>query len=135
MWGEDTVLDRLVKTRMNQARESLDEAKALLESDMDAGLVVNGLYYAFYYPLIALVYQGKVPSAMQSVVIGLFDQQFIANGTFPGEFSEAIHRAFDLKPSCSGERAKVSQDEAVRLAGIAQDFLAAVNLYLQLKEK
>ncbi len=127
------MLDRLQKTRMKQAKESLDDAKALLDSDMDAALVMNGLYYAFYYPVIALVHQGQVPSAMQSVVIGQFDRQFISTGTFPKEFSEAIHRAFELKPTCSGEKARVSQEEAVRLARIAQDFISAVNLYLQLK--
>ena len=127
------MIDRLEKTRMQQARESLDEAKALLEGDMDAGFVMNGLYYAFYYPVIALVYQGQVPSAMQSVVIGQFDKQFISTGTFPREFSEAIHRVFDLKPSCGGEKVTVPQDEAVRLAKVAQDFIAAVNLYLQFK--
>ncbi len=119
---------------MHQARESLAEAKALLESEMDAGFVANGLYYAFYYPIIALVYEGKVPSAMQSVVIGMFDRQFIATGTFPKEFSEAIHRVFDLKPKCGGEPVKVSRDEVVRLAKIAQEFIAAVHLYLQFKE-
>ncbi len=125
--------DRLEKTRMQQARASLDEAKALLDGNVDAGFVINGLYYAFYYPVIALVYQGQVPSAMQSVVIGQFDQQFISTGTFPKEFSEAIHRVFDLKPKCGGERVSVPQDEAVRLAKAAQEFIAAVNLYLQFR--
>ncbi len=128
------MLDRLVKTRMNQARESLAEAQALLDGEMDAGLVVNGLYYAFYYPVIALVYEGKVPSAMQSVVIGLFDQRFVVKGTFPKEFSEAIHRVFDLKPKCGDERISVSADEVIRLAKVAQDFISAVHLYLQFKE-
>jgi len=83
--------------------------------------------------LIALVYEGKVPSAMQSVVIGLFDQQFIVTGTFPKEFSEAIHRVFELKPKCGGERTSIPQEEGIRLATIAQEFIAAVNLYLQFK--
>lgn len=128
-----SVIDRLEKTRMKQAKESLDQAKAVLDSDMDAGFVVNGLYYAFYYPIVALVYQGQVPPVMQSVVISEFDRRFIGKGTFPKEFSEAIHRVFDLKPACSGERVTVTQDEAVRLARIAQDFISAVSLYLQFK--
>ncbi len=127
------MIERLEKTRMQQARASLDEAKAILDGNMDAGFVINGLYYAFYYPVIALVYQGQVPSAMQSVVLGQFDRQFIETGTFPKEFSEAIHRAFELKPSCSGEKPTVSQEEVVRLARVAQDFISAVNLYLQFK--
>ena len=125
--------DRLIKTRMNQARESLAEARALLDGGMEPGLVLNSLYYAFYYPVVALVYQGQVPTAMQSVVIGIFDQQFIANGTFPKEFSDAIHRVFELKPKCETTGTAVSQDEIVRLLASAGDFLAAAGLYLQLK--
>ncbi len=118
---------------MNQAAESLGEAKALLENNGETGFVMNSLYYAFYYPVIALVCEGKVPTEMQSVVIGLFDRQFISNGIFPAEFSEAIHRVFDLKPKCSGDRANVSQEEFIGLAKTAQDFISAVNLYLQFK--
>ncbi len=118
---------------MIQARESLGQAKAILEGDMDSGLVINGLYYAFYYPVVALVYEGRTPSAMQSVVIGLFDDQFIRTGTFPKEFSDVIHRVFDLKPKCGGEPVNVPRDEIIRLTGTAQDFIAAVNLYLELK--
>jgi uncharacterized protein (UPF0332 family) len=118
---------------MQQAKESLGEAKALLDSSMDAALAVNNLYYAFYYPVIALVYQGRVPDAMQSVAIGLFEQQYINTGTFPREFSDAVHRVFDLKPKCSSECATVTPEEIVRLLGVAQDFIAAVGLYLQLK--
>jgi uncharacterized protein (UPF0332 family) len=128
------VADRLVKARMNQAREALEEAKALLEGDMDVGLVLNSLYYAFYYPVIALVYQGQVPSTMQSVVIGLFDRQFIEKGTFPAEFSEAIHRVFELKPKCGQEGAAVDADEIIRLLTAAKDFVVAASLYLQLHQ-
>jgi uncharacterized protein (UPF0332 family) len=128
------VADRLIKTRMNQAREALEEAKALMDGAMDVGLVLNSLYYAFYYPVIALVYQGQVPSAMQSVVIGLFDQQFISNGTFPKEFSDAIHRVFDLKPKCGKDCTAVDADEIVRLLTAAKDFVGATGLYLQLHQ-
>ena len=125
--------DHLVKTRMTQAKESLAEAHAVLDGGMEPGLALNGLYYAFYYPVIALVYEGKVPTATQSVVIGLFDRQFIANGTFPKEFSDAIHGVFDLKPACGGEGAKVAPEEVLRLASLAREFIAAVDLYLQLR--
>ena len=45
----------LERARIEQAREALAEAQALRDEGMDASFVLNNLYLAFYYPVIALV--------------------------------------------------------------------------------
>jgi uncharacterized protein (UPF0332 family) len=119
----------LQRSRLDQANESLTEAKALREGGMDIGFVLNNLYLAFYYPVIALVYEGNVPEAMQSVTIGLFDQQFVRNGIMPLRFFEALRRVADLKPSCSGGNRSVTNSELGHLLLQAEDFITTVEQY------
>lgn len=117
-------MKELKKTRLKQARESLDEAQALFADNMDAGFVLTNLFYAFYYPMLAVMNEGQVPTTMQSITIGLFDRQFIKSGIFRQEYADAVNRVFILKPKCSGEKTPVSADEVNTLLALARDFIA-----------
>ena len=41
------------------------------------GFVLTSIYYAYYYAILALMNGGRVPTVMQSVTLGLFEQQYI----------------------------------------------------------
>ena len=126
-------MKELEKARLKQARESLEEAQALLAAEMDTGFVLTNLYYAYYYPILALINEGQVPSTMQSVTIGLFEQQYINTGIFKKEYGDAVHRIFSIKPKCSGEKTPVSGEEVKEMAGLAGAFIQDVETYLEKK--
>ena len=126
-------MKELEKERLKQARKSLDEAQALLAAEMDTGIVLTNLYYAYYYPILALMNEGRVPSTMQSVTIGLFEQQYIKTGIFKKEYGDAVRRIFSSKPKCSGEKTPVSAEEVKELATLAGAFLHDVETYREKK--
>jgi uncharacterized protein (UPF0332 family) len=126
-------MKELEKERLKQAQGSLDEAQALLAAEMDRGFVLTNLYYAYYYPILALMNEGQVPSTMQSVTLGLFEQQYMKTGTFKNEYGAAIHRIFDSKPKCSGEKTSVSDEEVNTLSALAGAFIQDVEIYLKKK--
>jgi uncharacterized protein (UPF0332 family) len=121
----------LEKARLQQARESLDETQALLAAEMDTGFVLTNLYYAYYYAILALMKEGQVPTTMQSVTIGLFEQQYIKSASFKPEYGNAIKRVFSSKPKCSGEKTPVSAEEVNELAALADAFILYVETYLE----
>lgn len=121
------------KTRLKQARESLDEAQALLADGMDTGFVLTNLYYAYYYPILALMNEGQVPTTMQSVTLGLFERQYIHTGILKKEYYDAVRRVFEVKPKCSGLKTPVSEEEVDRLKFIAGAFIQDVEAYLESK--
>ena len=123
-------MKELERARLTQAHDALVEAEALLEGDMDAGFVLTHLYYAFYYPILALMNEGQVPTTMQSVTIGLFDQRYISTGVLRKEYGDAVRRIFDTKPKCSGETIPVTRAEVDALLGLARSFRADVERYL-----
>lgn len=121
----------LQKERLRQARESLDEAQALLAAEMHTGFVLTNLYYAYYYAILALMNEGQVPSTMQSVTIGLFGQKYIKTGMFEKKYDDAIHRIFSSKPKCNGEKTPVSAGEVNELVALAGAFVLDVETYLK----
>jgi len=111
------------RQRFGQAREAFAEAQALQDAGMDLAFVLNNLYLSCYYSIVALVHGGRVPETMQSVTIGLFDQQFVATGKIDGDLAAAVHRLFDLKPRCSGNCSIVTSDELALLFRQAELFI------------
>lgn len=115
--------------KLSQARGALEDARGLLVDGAELIYVVNSLYYAFYYPALALLHTKGIPAAMQSVSIALFEREFIKTGAIDEDFFRALRRAFELKPKCSPPVLTiVTRHEVEALLADAAGFLDAVGL-------
>jgi len=83
--------------RLAQGRDSLLEARVLQEAGMSRRSVVNRLYYAMFYAVLALLQTKQLGTSKHSGVIALFDREFVKTGQVPREFSKVLHRAFELR--------------------------------------
>jgi len=119
-------MNDLSRRRLEQGKQSLDEAQALLDAGMDTGFVLTNIYYAFYYPVLALLNRGEVPETMQSVTLGLFEQRYIKTGKIPQKYYDAVRRVFDIKPKCGGEKTPVSREELDSFMATAREFSGMV---------
>jgi uncharacterized protein (UPF0332 family) len=84
----------LVRYRLKEADESIEEAKVLLREGMSMRAVMNRLYYAMFYSVLALLQEKKMGTSKHAGVISLFDREFIKEGIFDKELSRTLHRAF-----------------------------------------
>ncbi|NOY69312.1 MAG: HEPN domain-containing protein [Deltaproteobacteria bacterium] len=90
-------IDVLVKYRLDQARESLSDAKFIFNGNRSPLGVINRSYYAVFYASLALLQKtGKVPRK-HSGVISLFDHEFVKQGIFPKQFSKILHPLFTAR--------------------------------------
>ncbi len=113
-----------LRLRLSQARESLEEAEALLNEGADLNFVMNSLYYAFLYPVLGLLQARRIPTPMQSAAISLFEREFVQSGEFDARFMDAIRRAFELRPSCACDGLKkATREDVTQLLPVARDFL------------
>ena len=87
----------LVKHRLQQARDALNDARILLESNGSAQSILNRSYYAMFYAALAILQRHQVIPSKHTGVISFFDREFIAKGIFPKELSKSFHKAFDLR--------------------------------------
>ena len=89
-------IQALVTYRLEQAGESLNAARVLLEKRLDRP-AVNRAYYAMFYSVPALLATRKQETSKHSGAISLFDKEFVKPGAFTKDFSRWLHEAFDLR--------------------------------------
>jgi uncharacterized protein (UPF0332 family) len=120
----------LVSYRLEQAEESLDAARTLI----DRGLVrpsVNRSYYAMFYAVLALLSTRKQETSKHSGAISFFDREFVKTGVFKKDMSQWIHDAFDLRQrSDYSMQAQVSRKEAESVLDHASVFVKEVRAML-----
>jgi len=81
----------LVTYRLEQADESLDAARVLLEKKLDRP-AVNRAYYAMFYAVLALLATRKQETSKHSGAISLFDKEFVKSGAFTKDLPRALER-------------------------------------------
>jgi len=120
----------LVTYRLEQADESLEAARMLL----DKGLIrpsVNRAYYAMFYAVLALLARGKQETSKHSGAIALFDRDFVKQGIFKKDYSRWLHDAFDLRQrSDYAAEYRVSMNEAEITLENAESFVTEVKKIL-----
>jgi uncharacterized protein (UPF0332 family) len=86
----------LVEYRIEQADESIEAARTLLDKKLIRPSV-NRAYYAMFYAVPALLASNKKETSKHSGVIALFDKDFVKQGIFKKDYSRWLHDAFDLR--------------------------------------
>jgi uncharacterized protein (UPF0332 family) len=114
-----------VQKRLNHARDSFNDAKALYVEGVDMGLAMNNLYYTFLYPVLGLLQSREIPAPMQSTALSLFEREYVQTGIFESRFLDAFRKAFDLRPACECQK-DIANADIEELLPVAQDFLDAV---------
>jgi len=124
-------IEILIKHRLEQAHEALDDAKYLIEGDRSPRSIVNRSYYAMFYAALALLQKISKAPTKHSGVISLFDKEFVMKGIFEKALSKDFHRAFELRQSIDYKIIKpISPDKATDIFEKAANFVQAVEHYL-----
>ncbi len=119
-------IQALVTYRLEQADESLEAARTLLDKKLIRPSV-NRAYYAMFYAVLALLARGKQESSKHSGVIALFDRDFVKKGIFKKNFSRWLHDAFDLRQrSDYAADYRTTRDDAEKTLKNAESFVDEV---------
>lgn len=123
--------NELIQHRLSQARDSLREADVLLREGMSHRSVMNRLYYAMFYALLALLQDRQMGTSKHSGAISLFDREYIKTGIFDKQFSKALHRAFELRQKGDYmEQSEVTLQDIDEIKPKALDFVKKAETYL-----
>ncbi len=124
-------IEILIKHRLEQAQEALDDAKYLIDGNRSPQSIVNRSYYAMFYAALALLQKISKAPSKHSGVISLFDKEFVMRGVFEKELSKDFHKAFELRQSIDYKIIKpISTDKANEIWQKAVNFVQAVEHYL-----
>jgi len=121
----------LVRSRLQQSQDALDEGQILLQSNYYKGSI-NRSYYAMFYAVLALLVVRQLGTSKHAGAISLFDREFVEVGIFSKEMSVWLHDAFELRLEADyADLMEITSDEAKDCARHAADFLAQIVNYLQ----
>jgi uncharacterized protein (UPF0332 family) len=123
-------IQALIAYRLEQADESLEAARTLLEKKLMRPCV-NRAYYAMFYAVLALLAEGKKETSKHSGAIALFDKDFVKQGIFKKIYSRWLHDAFDLRQrSDYAAEYQVPEEEAGNTLKNAELFVGEVKAVL-----
>lgn len=123
-------IEILIKHRLEQAQEALDDAKYLLDGNRSPQSIVNRSYYAMFYAALALLQKISKAPSKHSGVISIFDQEYVMRGAFGKELSKDFHKAFELRQSIDYRIIKpISAEQANQIWHKAVNFVQAVQHY------
>jgi uncharacterized protein (UPF0332 family) len=121
---------------VRQAEESLDEARFLLSGNKSARSVLNRVYYAMFYAVLALLVYEPYSSSKHSGVLSYFNKRFIKEHTFPEALGRSLNKAFELRQRGDyREYITLHYEQIEPFIGQAEAFLLAVKDYLRKAHK
>ncbi len=86
----------LVAYRINKSKETFSEIHLLIENRL-WNTVVNRMYYACYYAVIALLIDSKIETLTHAGARQMFGLHFIKNGIIEKDIGKFYSRIFDLR--------------------------------------
>ena len=118
--------------RIQQADESLDEARFLFEGSKSPRSIINRAYYSMFYAILSLLVFEPFSSSKHSGVISYFNRHFIKRGVFSLELGRAVNKAFDLRQRGDyREQVDHTADQAEPFLDWARKFIDSVKKYLK----
>lgn len=130
MTGEDK-RRALSLYRLQQARESPEEAHYLFSGGKSLRSVVNRLYYGMFYAVLALLIYEPYASSKHSGVLSYFGKRFVKGGLFPQSMGHSLNKAFDLRQRGDyREYFELARDQVEPLLDEARQFIVSVSTYL-----
>jgi len=122
----------LIQYRLSQAKDSIREAEVLLGGGMSLLSVMNRLYYALFYAVLALLQEKRIGTSKHAGAIALFDREFIKSGILDKSLSRILHRAFELRQKADYmEKVEVTREDIEEILPKAKDFITAIEKHLQ----
>jgi len=121
----------VIRQRMEEARETLVEAKTLLAQNLRRG-AINRSYYAMFYAVLALAASKGLAVSKHTHAIAFFDKEFVRKGIFPKEFSSYLHYGFEERQTRDyGEIWEMDRADTETTLLDAEKFVDVVENYLK----
>ncbi len=125
----------LIQYRLGEADDSIKEAEVLHREGMSMRAVMNRLYYAMFYTVLALLQEKQLGISKHIGAISLFDREFIKTNVFDKELSKTLHRAFELRQKGDYmEEAEITQRDIDEIFPKVRNFVEEIKNYLFKKE-
>ncbi|MCK9268956.1 MAG: HEPN domain-containing protein [Bacteroidales bacterium] len=85
--------DALIAYRFEQAKETIDLSRFLIDSDKLI-VAVNRIYYGLYYAVTALALKNHYETSKHRQLIGWFNKEFVSTEQIDKKFGKILRNAY-----------------------------------------
>jgi uncharacterized protein (UPF0332 family) len=123
MTGAD---EQIITYRLERARETLDEARAMAAMGHWNGCA-NRLYYACFYAVVALLHRRRLPTRKHTGVRALLNQHFVKVGLVSPDLGDFYSDLFDTQHEADYEDlARLTEEDIRPWIAEAERFIQAI---------
>ena len=120
----------LIELRLDQAKESLTEARLLIGTGR-SGNAMNGIYFTMFYCACALLATKEFGPSKERDVAGKFQREFVGTGLIPKEIGDRFRRTTQLHQDIDlGTQTPPDEGRMRELLADAESFLTTTKLFL-----
>lgn len=83
----------LIEYRVNQARETVNEADLMIKNSYFRA-AINRIYYGMFYMLLALSLKHEFATSKHQQLIGWFNKNFILTGKINKKYGKILRKAY-----------------------------------------
>ena len=121
----------LIEYRLQEAKESGEEAEILLKNGKTRG-ALNRVYYSMFYATLALLASKQLSASKHSGVISLFHREFVKTGLVSPEVAKFLDIAFDLRNKSDYRDFVIHEESIVReLLKESDNFIKVIKTLLK----
>ena len=132
--SKDKEKKQLALHRIQQAEESLDEARYLFDGRKSPRSIINRAYYSMFYSILALLIFEPYSSSKHSGVLSYFNRHFIKSGLITKDIGRAVNKAFDIRQRGDyREQVKLDHDQVEPYIDWAEKLITSVKEFLNSK--
>ncbi len=130
---EDEDRINLIKYRLEQADETIQDVQLLIENNRLRS-AVNRIYYGMFYALLALGLAYQFETSKHAQLIGWFNKNFINEGLIDSKYGKIINKAFNRRTKGDYDTyIEFEKEIVVEMFGEMQDFISEIKLHLTKK--
>ncbi len=120
----------LIKYRLDQADETIEDVRILIENNrMRAS--INRIYYGMFYSLLALGIKNEFETSKHAQLIGWFNKSFINKGLIDTKYGKIINKAFNRRTKGDYDiNIDFEKDNVIEMYNEMQDFISKIKNYL-----
>jgi len=120
----------LVSIRLQRAKETISEAKAIIQLGYWR-IAVNRLYYACYYAASALLIKNGITAHTHTGVINQFGLNFVSKGLVNNEQGKLLKRLFELRQNGDyNDWFNIDECDVVPFLKPAENFIAEIEKFI-----
>jgi uncharacterized protein (UPF0332 family) len=131
------VLDKhkIIQYRIQKAWDTYGDAKQLVESNRYFS-ILNRIYYASFYMVVALLLTKNLSSSKHSGVKSLFNKHFVNQGLFDKKWGTFYSVLFlNRQEADYADLSTISQDSIILNFKLAFEFLTEIETYINQKSE